>query len=148
MYKRQVQDELKANGNGEAEFKLHLVTAFLVIEHISIHDSDNEKKEAKKTEGRDKKPKKEAKKTEERGKKPKKEVRKTEERGKKPKKQLLEVVELMRLNPHITYGELMIKLNIKQTALYDRIKKLKSLGLIERVGGKYKGEWAITKSIE
>ena len=115
-----VQDELKANGNGEAEFKLHLVTAFLVIEHISIHDSDNEKKEAKKTEGRDK----------------------------KPKKQLLEVVELMRLNPHITYGELMIKLNIKQTALYDRIKKLKSLGLIERVGGKYKGEWAITKSIE
>lgn len=32
-----VQDELKANGNGEAEFKLHLVTAFLVIEHISIH---------------------------------------------------------------------------------------------------------------
>lgn len=143
-----VQDELKANGNGEAEFKLHLVTAFLVIEHISIHDSDNEKKEAKKTEGRDKKPKKEAKKTEERGKKPKKEVRKTEERGKKPKKQLLEVVELMRLNPHITYGELMIKLNIKQTALYDRIKKLKSLGLIERVGGKYKGEWAITKSIE
>ena len=134
MYKRQVQDELKANGNGEAEFKLHLVTAFLVIEHISIHDSDNEKKEAKKTEGRDKKPKKEAK--------------KTEERGKKPKKQLLEVVELMRLNPHITYGELMIKLNIKQTALYDRIKKLKSLGLIERVGGKYKGEWAITKSIE
>ncbi len=143
-----VQDELKANGNGEAEFKLHLVTAFLVIEHISIHAPDNEKKEAKKAEERGEKPKKEAKKAEERGKKPKKEVRKTEERGKKPKKQLLEVVELMRLNPHITYGELMIKLNIKQTALYDRIKKLKSLGLIERVGGKYKGEWAITKSIE
>lgn len=57
-----VQDELKANGNGEAEFKLHLVTAFLVIEHISIHAPDNEKKEAKKTEERGKKkPKKEAK---------------------------------------------------------------------------------------
>lgn len=60
-----VQDELKANGNGEAEFKLHLVTDFLVIEHISIYDSDNEKKEAKKTEGRGKKPKKEVRKTEE-----------------------------------------------------------------------------------
>ncbi|MDE5871243.1 MAG: putative DNA binding domain-containing protein, partial [Muribaculaceae bacterium] len=30
-----VQDELRGNGNGEADFKLHLGTAFLVIERIS-----------------------------------------------------------------------------------------------------------------
>ena len=30
-----VQDELRTNGNGEADFKLHLGTAFLVIENIA-----------------------------------------------------------------------------------------------------------------
>ena len=43
-----VQDELKSNGNGEAEFKLHLVTAFLVVEKISSYASSEPKKEAKK----------------------------------------------------------------------------------------------------
>lgn len=43
-----VQDELKMNGNGEAEFQLHLVTAFLVVEHLSVHTTKGEQKEVKK----------------------------------------------------------------------------------------------------
>lgn len=64
---------------------------------------------------------------------------------KEANKTLLEVMELMEQNPHITYEELMVKLNIKQTALYNRIKTLKSLGLIKRIGGRYGGKWKCVK---
>ena len=37
-----VQDELRSNGNGEADFKLHLGTAFLVVENIANKDSNKE----------------------------------------------------------------------------------------------------------
>lgn len=43
-----VQEELKNNGNGEAEFKLHLGTAFLVIEKLSVSSLSDVKKEVKK----------------------------------------------------------------------------------------------------
>lgn len=76
-----VQEELRANGNGEADFKLHLGTAFLVVENIAIKEVDEPKKE------------------------PKKEPRK--EPKKEPKKELLEVLDLIRKNPAITYSELM-----------------------------------------
>ena len=37
-----VQDELRANGNGEADFKLHLGTAFLVVENIANKETNKE----------------------------------------------------------------------------------------------------------
>ena len=108
-----VQDELKTNGNGEAEFQLHLVTAFLVIEHLSVHAAKDEKKDEKKGE--------------------KKEVR----------KELKEVLDLIRQNPNITYNELMTELHISQTPLYRRMKKLKEIGAIKREGGRSSGKWII-----
>lgn len=108
-----VQDELKANGNGEAEFRLNLVTAFLVTEHLSAHAIKGEIKGEKKGE--------------------KKEL----------KKELKEVVNLIRQNPNITYNELMAELNISQTPLYRRMKKLKDIGVIRRDGGRSSGRWII-----
>ena len=37
-----VQDELRANGNGEADFKLNLGTAFLVVENIANKETNKE----------------------------------------------------------------------------------------------------------
>lgn len=37
-----VQDELRTNGNGEADFKLHLGTAFLVVENIANKEANKE----------------------------------------------------------------------------------------------------------
>lgn len=121
-----VQEELKNNGNGEAEFKLHLGTAFLVIEkagNLTPNISESMKKGRRKTEER-----------------PKKDQRKTEER---PKKELEEVLSLIRENPNITYQNLMTSLHIKNSAIYERVKKLKSMGLLKRVGGRSSGKWVI-----
>lgn len=104
-----VQDELKANGNGKAEFILNLGTAFLVIEHLSAHAIKGEKKGEKK----------------------------------EMKKELKEVLNLIRQNPNITYNELMVQLNISQTPLYRRMKKLKDIGVIRREGGHSSGRWII-----
>lgn len=38
-----VQDELRTNGNGEGDFKLHLGTAFLVVENIANKETNKEK---------------------------------------------------------------------------------------------------------
>lgn len=112
-----VQEELRANGNGEADFKLHLGTAFLVVENIAIKEVDEPKKE------------------------PKKEPRK--EPKKEPKKELLEVLDLIRKNPAITYSELMDTIGIKESAIYERIKKPKNMGLLKREGGRSSGKWEV-----
>lgn len=116
-----VQDELKTNGNGEAEFQLHFATAFLVVEHLSVHTTKGEKKGEKKDEKKDEK------------KGEKKEV----------KKELKEVLDLIRQNPNITYNELMTELHITQTPLYRRVKKLKDMKVIKREGGRSSGRWII-----
>lgn len=100
-----VQDELKSNGNGEAEFKLHLVTAFLVVEKISSYASSEPRKE--------------------------------------PKKELFEVLEVIKVNPRITYRELMLKFGIKESATYERVRKLKAAGLLRRKGGRFGGSWIL-----
>lgn len=111
-----VQDELRTNGNGEADFKLHLGTAFLVMEKIAIKEPEKPRKE-------DEKPRKE----------PRKELKKT----------LTDVLKLMRDNPRITYRELENKLGIKESAVLGRIRKLKELGLIKREGGRSSGVWIV-----
>ena len=124
-----VQDELRENGNGEADFKLHLGTAFLVIEHISANASEEPKKEPRKE------PRKEPKKE------PKKEPRK--EPKKELKKELAEVLNLIKENPKITYQELMAELGIKDSAIYERIRKLKEVGRLRREGGRSRGIWVV-----
>ena len=140
-----VQDELRTNGNGEADFKLHLGTAFLVIENIA--NIETNKKPIK--EG--KKPIKGAEKPIKEGKKPIKGTEKPIKEGKKPikdprkelKKTLRDVLELMRNNPTITYKGIEEKLGIKKTAILGRVKKLKELGLIKREGGRSAGIWIV-----
>ncbi len=127
-----VQEELKANGNGEAEFKLNLGTAFLVIENISVYTC--EKVEEKNGEVEEKVEEKDE------------EVEEKEE-GVEEKKFLSEsqrqVVDLMKDNPFITYDELMEVFHISQNPLYKRIKKLKELKVIERKDGRKKGRWIV-----
>ena len=43
-----VQDELRTNGNGEADFKPHFGTAFLVMEKIAIKEPEKPRKEPRK----------------------------------------------------------------------------------------------------
>lgn len=119
-----VQDELKNNGNGEADFKLHLSTAFLVVERIT------KRKPIKGGERPLKEPIKEPIKG---GTKPIKELTKS----------LYDVVALMRDNPTITYEEMVEKLGVKKSAIYERIKKLKGIGVIKREGGRYAGKWIV-----
>lgn len=115
-----VQDELRTNGNGEADFKLHLGTAFLVVENIA-----------------NKEPRKEGEKPIKEAEKPIKEPR-TE-----LKKSLRDVLELMRNDPTITYRGIEQKLGIKKTAILGRVKKLKELGLLKREGGRSSGVWVV-----
>lgn len=106
-----VQRELTVNGNGEADFKLNLGTAFLVVERIANKKLEEEAKNRQK---------------------------------KGPKEDLLkEVLVLIRNNPFITYKQLMEVLHIKQTAIYDRIKKLRQMGILSRDGGRSTGKWII-----
>ena len=122
-----VQDELRTNGNGEADFKLHLGTAFLVVENIANNElSEKPRKGSEKPRKGNEKPRKE-------NEKPRKELKET----------LNEVLELMRDNPRITYNELEAKLGIKETAILGRIKKLKELGRLKREGGRSSGKWTV-----
>ena len=129
-----VQDELSTNGNGEADFKLHLGTAFLVVENIAnkepIKEAEKPIKEAEKPIKEAEKPIKEAKKP---IKEPSKELKQT----------LRDVLELMRNNPTITYKEIEEKLGIKKTAILGRVRKLKELGLLKREGGRSAGVWIV-----
>ncbi len=138
-----VQEELKANGNGEAEFKLNLGTAFLVIENISVYTC--EKVEEKNGEVEEKEERVEEK-VEEKEERVEEKVEEKEERVEEKKflsESQRQVVDLMKANPFITYDELMEVLHISQNPLYKRIKKLKELKVIERKDGRKKGRWIV-----
>lgn len=140
-----VQDELRTNGNGEADFKLHLGTAFLVIENIANKEATKESiKETEKPIKEEGKPIKGEKKPIKEEKKPIKETEKPiKGEGKELKKTLIEVLELMRNNPKITYEGIEEKLGIKKTAILGRVKRLKELGLLKREGGRSSGVWIV-----
>ncbi|MDE6564138.1 MAG: putative DNA binding domain-containing protein [Muribaculaceae bacterium] len=74
-------------------------------------------------------------------KEPKKEPRK--EPKKELKKELAEVLNLIKENPKITYQELMAELGIKDSAIYERIRKLKEVGRLRREGGRSGGIWVV-----
>ena len=163
-----VQDELKANGNGEADFKLHLGTAFLVIEGISAisaaYSKMEEETKEESEEERKQNPKEETK--EETKREPKEEKKEEikrdpkeesgEERKRDPEEekdikyldrdfedQLHTLAIIIRRDPFITYQELMEALEITQTPLYNRIKLLKERGVLIRKGGRTKGKWIV-----
>ena len=54
-----------------------------------------------------------------------------------------EVLELIKENQKITRGELSDKLGINPSAIQRHIQKLKTEGLIERIGGDKGGYWKI-----
>lgn len=61
------------------------------------------------------------------------------------KKPLNDVLELMHSNPSITYKEMEGLLGIKKTAILERIRKLKKLGLLKREGGRSSGVWIVVE---
>ncbi len=136
-----VQDELRANGNGDAEFQLHLATAFLVIEHITSSALSEPIKEPIKEQA--KHPTKQALTKKKPIIEPKEPIIEPIIEPKEPIKELSEVLALMRKNPAITYAEIGASLGIKTTAIYERIKKLKKLGLVKREGGRSSGLWIV-----
>ena len=138
-----VQDELRENGNGEADFKLHLGTAFLVIEHIAVNEPEEPRKEAGKPRKEAEKPRKEAEEPRKEPEKPRKEAEKPRKESKEPRKELIEVLELIRKNPRVTYQGLMSELGIGESAVYERVRKLKENGMLRREGGRFGGKWII-----
>ena len=113
-----VKEELKENGNGEPQFSLDLVTAFLVVEPISSKSAlflqSEEKGEGK--EGKD-------------------------------EMYLLttNIIRLIKSNPNIKYSEIMDNLGVGETAVYRTIKKLKKKNIIKREKGRKNGYWLILK---
>ena len=55
------------------------------------------------------------------------------------------VLNLMQQTPNITIAEMARILNISETAIQNNIKKLKTLGIVEREGADKNGCWRITK---
>ena len=54
-----------------------------------------------------------------------------------------EILELIKENPKITRGELSDKLGINPSAIQKHIQKLKTDGIIERIGGDKVGYWKV-----
>ena len=148
-----VQNELRNNGNGRADFKLHLGTAFLVIEPISLFGNENHhsKPNKEKVEKSNKQV------TEVSGKQngsnPNKEKveKSNKHKNEKPNKEkkisieLELLLEAIKENPQVTYKDLMTKFSMTYSTLYERLKMLKKQGRIARVGGRFAGLWQIIK---
>lgn len=121
-----VQDELRTNGNGEADFKLHLGTAFLVVENIAIREPMKE------------------------GEKPNKESQKPNKEPNKEQhtlRQIEIICNMIRSNPASTYSNFMDTLGISYSSVYERVKILKQKGILSREGGLYGGRWKINEDL-
>jgi len=116
-----VKEELKENGNGEPQFSLDLVTAFLVVEPISSKSALFLQSEEK-GEGKE---------------------------GKEGKDEMYllttNIIRLIKSNPNIKYSEIMDNLGVGETAVYRTIKKLKKKNIIKREKGRKNGYWLILK---
>ena len=121
---QRVQEELKANENGEAAFNLELETAFLVKVNItkkSLASKDEAKDEAKD--------------------------------GIFVKNQIISddamlVYQCVKSNPQLTRDEISFQLNISDSKVYRATVELKQKKIIERVGGRKMGYWKINKTID
>ena len=122
-----VQDELKANGNGEADFKLHLGTAFLVIEHLGSVASPlaaAEKEEKESGEGIT--------------------LCDKEMRQRNLSELQLRIIGLIKEYPNITLKSLSNRLEVSVSALRNQRSQMEKKGVfLCRKGATKKGVWGI-----
>ena len=124
---QRVQEELRTNGNGEADFNLALETAFLVKVPISqrtisaLNGTKNGTKNETKNE--------------------------TKDETKDVSKSTIDVYNAIVSSPNDTRANLIVKLNVSESTVNRAILELKQKGIIKREGGKRYGYWKILKSI-
>lgn len=126
-----VNEELKENGNGAADFSLDLGTAFMVTEHISsdgllystVCADEQRNGNVGKNVGKDE------------GKNVGKELSSLERN----------VLQAINYNRKIKYSVLADNLGVSEVSIYRAIKQLKELGYVARSKGKTHGEWQILK---
>ncbi|MBD5312818.1 MAG: transcriptional regulator [Bacteroides sp.] len=125
---QRVQEELKTNGNNEADFNLTLETAFLVKVHISKNSfaSNGEAKEEAKEEAKDNIDK---------------DIISVSEVE-------MAVYDLISTQPDVTRKGISKQLGISISKAYHVLSELKQKGVIKRDGGRKLGYWTILKEID
>lgn len=120
---QRVQEELLANENGKADFRLDLETAFLVIVNLSKkysfasgHEANNEANKNKELN-----------------------IIRISDIA-------LRVLNAIKLNSSISRARLVEELGISSTKVYKATMELKQKNIIIRIGGKKKGHWEINQS--
>lgn len=117
-----VETELAENGNGKPDFRLDLVTAFMVVEHISISAT-----------------------TETRG----EDIEDIKKKKNDAKERLLamptvhEIINLLQTNPKISYSQLADNIGISQSTIYRLMKRMKALNIVMRDNERGKGTWLV-----
>ena len=123
-----VKEELKENKNGEPQFSLDLVTAFLVTEYISAEALRYEPIEEKS-----------------------KEKDKSKEKSKEKNRGITDIerniLKIFENNPAATYSFISNNIGVSESYVYKTIKKLKVKGWIERKKGRKHGIWVVLKTI-
>lgn len=113
------------NGNGDPQFSLDLVTAFLVVESIStkvLSLGEKDKKEDRKED-------------------------RNEDRTTLTSDHI-NVYNAIKLNPTIKYDQLMDNLGLSKSKVYHIITVLKETRYIERQGGTKRPKWEILKELK
>lgn len=120
-----VEAELAENGNGKPDFRLDLVTAFMVVEHITNY-SINERINGRKKDNAER-------------------INERNERKeallKSPKVKAILIA--MEKDPSIKYSQLIDSVHVSQTTLWRMLKQMKEAGIIERNKSRKKGEWIV-----
>ena len=122
-----VEDELKANNNGEPDFKLHLETAFLVVVKIS----ENAKTESVNANSN---------------------FIPSKDDGINDSFSITDLHKSMYQNvcmkPSIKYTELADNIGVSESSITRAIRELKERGYISGQGARKSGEWIILKRLE
>ena len=126
-----VKEELLENGNGDPQFSLDLVTAFLVVESIStkvLSLGEKDRNEDRKDRNEDRKDR-------------------NEDRTILTSDHV-NVYNAIKLNPTIKYDQLMDNLGLSKSKVYHIITVLKESRYIERKGGTKRPIWEILKELK
>ena len=128
-----VKEELQENGNGDPQFSLDLVTAFLVVVSISAKaiSLENEDRKDRNEDRKDR--------SEDRKDRSEDTILLTAEH--------INVYNAIKLNPTIKYEQLMDNLGLSKSKVYNIISALKEFKYIERKSGTKRPEWIILKEL-
>ena len=128
-----VKEELQENGNGEPQFSLDLVTAFLVVVSVStkVLSLENEDRKDRNEDRKDR--------NEDRKDRNEDTILLTAEH--------INVYNAIKLNPTIKYEQLMDNLGLNKSKVYNIISALKVSKYIERKSGTKRPEWIILKEL-